>query len=129
MAQCSPGDQVVCRIKDNAIVSAYEDKWQDECIFDIISLYEEGYMVYVPTDMSIKDYIYITKSNYKRFNADKRFIDSSAAYITDYKIIRIFKKLDGIRCMKCDNFYDMATANQPDGKLICWNCLHYPSWR
>lgn len=129
MAQCNPGDSVVCRLLNNTIVSAYEDKWDEERVFDIISLYEEGYIAYVPVDMTLHDCLIITKSNYKKYNADKRFIDSCAHYITDYKIIRIFKKLSGLRCSKCDIWYDMADPNQPDGKLICWNCTNYPSYR
>lgn len=129
MARCSPGDQVVCRIKDNTIVSVYEDKWQDECVFDVISFYGEGYMIYIPQSMSLKDCVYLTKSNYSSFNAEKRFIDSSAYYITEYHVIRIHSKLDGMRCAKCDNFFGMATSNQPNGTLICWNCRNYPFFR
>lgn len=129
MAQCSPGDSVVCRVKDNTIVSAYEDKWEQEVVFDIISVYEQGYMIYVPVDMSLKDTVLITKNNYKKFHTDKKFIDSTSYYITDFKIIRIFKKLLGLRCIKCDTFYDMAEPNTPDGKLICWSCKKYPFYR
>lgn len=128
MAQFLPGDSVVCRIKDSIIVSAYEDKWEEELVFDIMSMYEEGYMIYIPIDMYLRDCVHLTSSNHKKYNAEKRFIDSDAYYITDYKIIRIHRKLDGIRCMKCDTFCGMATSNRPDNKLLCWHCSKYPTY-
>ena len=28
----------------------------------------------------------------------------------------------GHKCKRCDTWYEHATANQPDGTLICWSC-------
>lgn len=125
MAHCAPGDRVVCRIKDNTIVNVYEENWETESIFDVVSLYEEGYIVYLPEPNILKDSIYIGLHNHKKFNADKRFIDINAYYITDYKIIRIHKRIDGMRCAICDEFYHMATSNQENGSMVCWVCRKY----
>jgi len=129
MAKCSPGDSVICRVKNNTIVSVYEDKWQEDFVFDIVSLHDEGYMIYIPIDMSIKDSVQITSGNHKKYKLDKKFIGSTLCYITEYKIASIHRKLDGMCCSKCSNFYGMAAPNQPDGTLICWSCKHYPSYR
>jgi len=123
------GDSVVCRIKNNAIVNIYEDAWQEELIFDVVCTYAEGYLIYVPAVMCLKETIYITKANHIKYNADKRFIDSNTLFITEYNIIRTHNKLDGMRCSVCDEFYGMAEANQPDGKLICWSCKNYRQYK
>jgi hypothetical protein len=128
MARCSPGDRVVCHIKNNLIVNTYDNEWDDKHIFDIVSKYEGGYMIYVPLDMSLRDSVFIDSSNYKKFNAEKRFIDSYLYYITDYHVISIFDILDGLRCKECDSFYSMSTSNQPDGTLICWSCRKYKTY-
>jgi len=31
---------------------------------------------------------------------------------------------DGMFCKTCNNFYQFAEANQDDGSLICYSCLH-----
>lgn len=129
MASCSPGDQVICYLKDGHIVSVYDNEWQDKSIFDIVSLYEEGYMLYVSEDIRLIDAILLTKTNYTKFNADKKFIGSYIYYITDHKIVSIYSKLDGICCIKCETFCRMAEPNQPDGRsFICWNCVKYPHY-
>lgn len=126
MARCSPGDSIVCHIRHNALVNIYEEKWDKSHIFDIVSIHGEGYMIYVPYDIILNDSIVLTRDNIHKFNADKRFIDSTTHYITDYKIISIYRKLDGLTCNKCKTFYSMSEANQPDGTLICWSCRKYP---
>lgn len=35
------------------------------------------------------------------------------------------KDKDGEFCKKCDNFYEFAEPNQPDGTLICYSCRKY----
>lgn len=128
MVKCNPGDQVICRLRDHIIVSVYDDKWDNEEIFDIICLYDEGYLIYVSLDSILKDCIYITANNYKKFAADKKFIDSYVYYITDHKIVRMHKKIDGMCCIKCQTFYGMAAPNQSDGTLICWSCSRWPHY-
>lgn len=130
MARCSPGDSVVCHIKDGSIVNIYDEKWDDTRVFDIVSLYEEGYMVYIPISVIIKESISLTEANYKKFNASKKFVDSTVCYITDYRVISVHRKLDGLCCIKCGCFCSMAEPNQPDNKsLICWGCRKYPFYR
>jgi hypothetical protein len=123
------GDQVVCHLKDNSIISIYEGAFDLEFIFDIIAAYDDSYIIYIPYDMFVKDSIYINKTNYKLFNLDKKFIDSYVCRISEHKIARVHNKLDGMCCCKCKQFYSMATANQEDKTLICWSCGKYPSYR
>lgn len=129
MARCYPGDRVICHIKDGKIVSNYEDKWEDKDIFDIISLYEEGYIIYVPGSIFLKETISIDRHNHKKYNLDKKFIDSTACFISDYKVVSIYSKIDGMPCIRCKEFFNMAEPNQADGTLLCWSCTKYPFYR
>jgi formylmethanofuran dehydrogenase subunit E len=122
------GDSVVCRIRDGCVISMYEGVWQEEVVFDIVSVYAEGYLIYIPQNMFLKDSIHIVK-DYKKYNAEKRFANSYVLYITDYNIIRTHTKMDGMRCRECDEFQNYATSNQTDGSLICWSCTNYKQWK
>jgi hypothetical protein len=33
---------------------------------------------------------------------------------------------DGMKCQKCQTFYDFAEPNQPDGSLLCYSCRSNP---
>ena len=80
---CYPGDRVVCKVKEDTIVSVYEEFGCTKKIFDIIANYNLGYLIFIPTSSFIKDSVFIKKDNYKSYNVDKRFIDSYACFITD----------------------------------------------
>jgi hypothetical protein len=129
MARYSPGDKIFCYVKDNKIVNIYEDKWHEKRIFDIISSYDEGYIVHVPASFYLEDSFEITNSNYKKYNVLKKFINSNAYYINEFKIAGTYSRLDGLCCVKCKDFYAMAEANQPNGELVCWNCRTYPFFK
>jgi hypothetical protein len=128
MVSLATGDQVVCHLKDSCIISIYEGEFDSEFIFDIIAVYDDSYVIYVPYDMPLNDSVYINKTNYKLFNLDKKFIDSYVCRISEHKIARVHSKLDGMCCSKCLQFFGMATANQDDGTLVCWNCFKYPHY-
>lgn len=124
-SSCKPGDRVVCRSKDGVIVNHFEE-WEEETIFDIACIHSEGYMVCVPQSVYLKDTILLTKDNYSRFSADKKFIGSTVYYITDFRIVRIKSRIDGMCCNVCGTFSGMAEPNQPDEKtFICWGCRNY----
>jgi hypothetical protein len=125
-AKLSLGDQVVCHIRDNAFVSVYEEKYDSLEIFEIISIFDEGYMVYVPQSRYLDFEVKIDKYNYKKYNMKERFIDSKAAYINEYKIVKVYKHIDGMTCSRCQDFFPMAEPNNEDGTMTCWLCKKYP---
>jgi hypothetical protein len=129
MAHCSPGDRVVCHIANGAILSVYSDEWEYKHIFEIIALYDGDYMVYIPSSIFIKRPINITASNHKKYNIDKKFIDSEVCQISNDKIVSIYARADGMQCDICKDFYPMAEPNQPDGGLVCWSCTHYKIYK
>jgi hypothetical protein len=128
MAELASGDQVICHLKDNTIVSLYESEFDFKAIFDIIATYDDSYIIFIPSDMNITDSIYITKSNYKLFNLNEKFIDCYVCRISEHKIYGVHSKLDGIACCKCKEFYQMAKPNQEDNTLLCWSCKRYPTY-
>ena len=125
MGLYSPGDQVICRVKDNDIVNIYETAYEAEYIFDIVSEYDQGWLVYVPLGMVLKSAMTVNIENFQKFGVHKKFIDSEVIYISEYKIAKLYSKLDGMFCEKCGEFYFMASANQDNGTLVCWICRHY----
>jgi hypothetical protein len=125
MATYSPGDRVYCLVKDSVIVNYDEAIYDFKYIFDIVSIYAQGYMAYVPVGITLTDSLTVLISNFEKFNMDKKFIGSIVYYITDYKIVNIYGKLDGLCCVRCGEFYPMAVANFPDGTLKCWLCRNY----
>lgn len=126
MAACSPGDKVICPIKDGKIVSVYEMNYDSKEIFEVICIYQEGYLIYIPEIFSIQDTIYIDINNYKYYGLETKYINSEICWISDYKISDIHSKLDGMRCRKCNDFFPMASSNKDDGTFLCWNCKAYP---
>lgn len=126
---CSPGDKVVCKIKDNKIVNIYEETGCEKKVFEIISIHNNGYMVYIPNHYFLHGSVYLSPDNLRRYKIDKRFADTYTCYITEHNITAIHSKLDGMRCCECDEFYPMAAANFEETKLLCWRCRHYPIYR
>lgn len=128
MSRLSPGDRILVNIRENRIVSMYDTIVEDKKVLDIAGVYDEGYWGFVPSAFFLKDTVYINKSNYKGFKLDKRFIDSEVIYINDYKIAAIVSRIDGMRCINCDDFCQYAESNREDGSFICYSCKSSP-WR
>jgi hypothetical protein len=129
MTQLSPGDRVICRIKDGKISNVYEATWDDVQVFDIISVVNDNYIIYVPQDMALKQTFVLDKAHYKQFNASAKFIDSTVCIINEHEIIDVYSKLDGQCCSKCNEFISMAEPSKTAESFICWSCKKYPSYR
>jgi hypothetical protein len=129
MDKLGNGDQVACKIKDFYVVSAYASDYDSIEIFEVIGRKDNVYYVYVPVDMILRETVIIDEYNYKQFSIDKKFIDSTAFLLTEYQVFKLHKKNNGLKCEKCQEFFEYATANQSDGTLICWSCKNYPIWK
>lgn len=124
------GDRVVCKVKDNKVVSIYEEDATDTQVFDIISLVgADRYVVYVPYNVNLKNSVYISAINYKQLNVHKRFLDSYVCVITDHNVFAIYSRVDGLCCVDCGEFYPMASFNRGDETFVCWTCRHYPFYK
>ena len=122
MASFIKGDQVICLVRDGKIIYADDSIYDYKYIVEIIALYDEGYIVYIPNNSPITDVIILDASYLLLFKLDSRFLGSAVYYITDFKIVGAHQKLDGMFCVRCGEFIAMAAPNQPDGGMKCWQC-------
>jgi hypothetical protein len=129
MARFSPGDQVFCNIRNNEIINVYEEVFDCTQVFDIIAAYAESYVLYVSYDCYLKDTIYIDNSNIEKYRLHKKFLDSNIYIISEYQVSGISKKIDGMSCCKCGEFFPMAKSNRMNETLVCWNCSKYPFYK
>lgn len=128
MADYLPGDQVVCLIRDKTIVNASDIDYDLRFVFDVITTYAEGLILYVPTDLQLNDCMLLNAYNCERFNIDRKFLDSLSYYITEYKVVEIYQQIDGMCCARCKDFFPMSEPNQANGTLLCYSCRQNP-WR
>lgn len=119
------GDRVICLILGRDIVSSGIGKFDRKVILEIISLYADGLLVFIPKGIRLDDCIDITKANADKFGVAKRFIGSRCFYITEHKVVSIYSRMDGMCCKRCQDFYPMASPNQEDGTMLCWLCRTY----
>lgn len=123
MTRPKPGDSVVCRVKDSAIVSAYLS-YDEEITFQIIARDINGYYIYVPGYYNIKGMKTITAATAEALEMRNKYVGEKAMFIDSNQIVKTLI-LDGYSCHLCNEFYAMSEPNQSDGTMICWNCRHY----
>lgn len=125
MAQLKPGDRVDCRVKQATIVSPYKD-YDEIKTFEIVAVDKHGYYLFVPEYYALRGTTKADKYQCKQLRIDLKFLDEKIIYIQANLIYKINYVLDGMKCCKCGEFYQMASPNQPDGTLICWSCRQNP---
>lgn len=125
MVKLKPGDRVDCRVKANSIVGPYRD-YDDVKTFEIVATDQHGYYLYVPIHMAIKGSVQADQYQCKQLGIDKRFVDECIVYIQGNLVFQINYIMDGMCCARCREFYQMASANQEDGTLICFSCRSNP---
>jgi len=122
------GDKVVCKIKDARLVTT-EYECDETRIFEIISSSYQGWHIYVPPYIVLKDTILVSERNAKSLGIDKKFIGWDCIFITSSFVVRVHEILDGMVCCKCNEFYAQSQPNQEDGTLICFSCRLYPIYK
>jgi hypothetical protein len=129
MPKLKPGDRVNCRLRASQIVKPYDGEYDDEKVFEIIAVDDQGYYLFVPPYLSVKDSekvdFYFARDN----DIEKKYIGEEVIYITPGLVSRVNSVLDGCFCVKCNNFHQYAEPNQTDGTLICWTCRTYPDFQ
>ena len=122
--QLSIGDDVVCRLKDNCIVGPY-DTYNGEEILTVIGVASCSYILYIPTTLIIKDSVVVNYYNIDNLDLEDKFLGCYVIEVPENKITRIYRKLDGMSCIRCGEFSTMAQGNQPDGSFKCFSCRKY----
>jgi hypothetical protein len=118
------GDIVVCKVKGAAIVESFAE-FDEIKLFEIIAFNYQGWHIYIPSYIVIKNSILITHKNHKSLGIDKRFIDGEALFITSSFIVKIDKVLEGMICDRCNEWFEFAEPNQENGSMLCWLCRNY----
>ena len=128
MTRLAPGDQVICKIKDDRITTSF-GAFDFDYVFDIIGYCDYDYIIYVPPTVIVLDSFHLGRSNIKNYEVDKRYIGSSICILKDSYIARVFNKMDGMACISCKTFAKMVEPNMPDKTFICWSCRSYPFYK
>lgn len=118
------GDIVVCKIKSAVIVQSHED-YDEKRSFEIISVNYQGWHIYIPHYLGIKNTTLITKKNHTSLGIKANFIDGEAVFITSSFIVKAALILDGMICYRCNDYFDFAEPNQEHGLFLCWCCRNY----
>lgn len=126
MTKLKPGDRIVCRLKENAIVNPYNSDYDELKSFDIIASDNLGYLLYVPPYTFIKGSVRADSLFLKQYKLDKKYLGDLMVYIGEGFVYKIKSRLDGCMCVKCKDFYYQASPNQENGTLICWSCRSDP---
>lgn len=127
-ARLKPGDRINCKVRESKIVNPYDSDFDDERTFDIISIDDGGYYLFVPVYFNIKDSQKIDHYDARDMGLDAKFIGEEYIYITPNMIFKVHTILDGLFCAKCKNFKEYAIQNQTDGSFVCWYCTKYPPY-
>jgi len=119
-------DDVICKIRDSHIVLADTPDYDETKKFQIISVFEGGYFIYVPSLMSLKDSVKLDYYNIKDYEISDRYIGSTVYFLTHRHIVRLYSRNVGMACNRCKEFAMMAEPNQPDDTFICYLCRFNP---
>ena len=115
-------DDVVVKIQEGRIVPTYSSEYHEQAILEVVALKENGYLLFVPDRLSLKESFCINLYNYKKHGIVKRFVDSDVIHVEEDKIVRLYRRVPGMMCRHCQEFYYMSEPNEPEGTLLCWSC-------
>lgn len=125
MVRLKPGDRIDCRVKSYTIVNSYSS-YDEVRTFEIVATADQAYYLYVPHYYFLKETIVADHARCQKLGIDKKFLDENIIYIQEGMICNTPFRMDGMRCCKCSDFYSYASANQPDGTLVCYSCRSSP---
>ena len=119
------GDRVSCKIKAGNIVKS-DDDYDTISTFEIVATDNEGYYLYVPDHIYLQGGITADTVWCQRLNIEPRFIGDKIIYIEEKQVFRVAYQIDGKRCNRCQDFFTMAEANQPNDGFLCYSCRFNP---
>jgi hypothetical protein len=121
------GDKVEVHLKENEIVNRYRI-FDEARVFEIVATDNEGYCLYVPHYLFVKETIVADITRCLRLEIDPKFLNENIVYVLEDFVISVKSILDGMSCKICQDFFAYAEGNQEDGSLICFSCRSNP-WR
>jgi hypothetical protein len=126
MPRLKPGDEVLCRIFENTIVSPYDVTYDETRVFEIIGTDNSGYILFIPHYSLIKGTRRVDSCIKKNYGVNPRYTGDDCIYIQDNFIYKIYNTIDGCFCTRCNEFIRQAEENMEDGTFMCWSCRNYP---
>src|SRR5208282_3976523 len=125
MPKLKPGDTVSCKVKASVIVAAYKS-YDEIHSFVIVAADSEGYYVFVPVYLNIKNSIVADQYRCRGLQIDKKYLNENIVHITERQIASIVTQDEGVNCKICKEFARFAGPNQTDGSFICYSCKINP---
>lgn len=125
MISCFRGDIVLCKSLYGEIVSNDTLDYDELVKLKIASYYGDKYIVFSPDDVYLKDYLYVRKDNYKKYNMQEKHIGLEILIIRDDQIFKLHHKFEGMCCIKCGDYSQYAEANK-DKDFQCYLCRENP---
>jgi len=125
MARLKAGDRVSCKLKESKITSPYAD-FDDIKTFEIIGIDEHlnGYYLYIPSYIFVKDCLKVDNYNYKKFNVAAKYIGDDYVFIEEKLVHQVVFILEGTCCFRCKEFFDYV--QNTDEKWLCYSCNKDP---
>lgn len=128
------GDTVTCKITYNGKLALRAARdYERTHNFYIICLYDEGYLLLVPSDLYLKNSFILTAKECRKLGLPEKFVDTDVLVALDKHVVSVQTKMTGVHCVKCNAFAEFGDTNRVgnDGKyvFVCWNCIHYPQYR
>lgn len=128
-------DIVICKLKDGHIISRADKVYDEKISLKIIGVKVnewdvDEFVVYVPDyDLHrVKTSIRVSRYLCTSFSIDARFIGEHMTYIRTSHIVDTEWRADGMRCNRCQEYFQWAGPNMADGSFTCVACLENP-WR
>jgi len=125
MIRLKPGDRVDCRVKSNNIIVSYGE-YDVTRTFEVVHVDDEGCYVFIPCFIYINGGITLDAAKARRMGVDPRFVGEKISYIAESSICKVSYVLDGMKCIKCQDFFIMAEPNTPEGEFWCRSCRANP---
>lgn len=121
------GDKVFVKLQKTNIVKSSTADYDITIPFEIIGYdkSQKKYILWIPCYYNLAYSFNISEHHITDFDIDSCYIDERGISIYEDRVFRVEvkdRKIDGMYCKKCNDFYPMAEANQHDQTLICYSC-------
>ena len=125
MPKLKPGDTVSCKVKSSVIVNAYKS-YDEIHSFVIIATDNEGYYVFVPVYLNLKNSIVADEYRCRNLGIDKKYLNENIVHISEKMIASVVTQDEGMNCKICKEFTRFAGPNQADSSFVCYGCRINP---
>ena len=116
---------MICKIKDGLILKSDTIDYETTATFEVVCLYEQGYIIKVPFWLRLKSSFEATPRKCKEYDIPAKFTEAEVQFITGDHISVVSDRRDGECCDHCGDFFPMAERND-EGNFRCFSCRSNP---